>query len=95
MDSYLLPCPFKYLIGLDCPGCGFQRSVIALLSGDLKLSLSLYPPAIPLLVSVLFAGYAALFRKNMESKYLKVCYMITGFVIIINYTYKIFTHQLH
>lgn len=26
-------CPFKWLTGLDCPGCGSQRAVRALLAG--------------------------------------------------------------
>ena len=30
----LMPkCPFKLLTGLDCPGCGFQRAIHALLHG--------------------------------------------------------------
>jgi len=32
----LLPkCPFNYLTGLDCPGCGATRMVHALLHGDI------------------------------------------------------------
>lgn len=27
-------CPFKLIIGLQCPGCGFQRALHALLQGD-------------------------------------------------------------
>ena len=28
-------CPFKLVTGLDCPGCGSQRSIHALLTGDI------------------------------------------------------------
>lgn len=27
-------CPFKLITGLQCPGCGFQRALHALLQGD-------------------------------------------------------------
>lgn len=29
-------CPVHVLLGLDCPGCGSQRAIHALLHGDLK-----------------------------------------------------------
>lgn len=29
-----LKCPFKFLTGLDCPGCGAQRALHALLQGS-------------------------------------------------------------
>lgn len=31
--AWLPRCPFKALTGLNCPGCGFQRAVHALLHG--------------------------------------------------------------
>lgn len=33
--SFFPPCFFHYLTGLDCPGCGSQRAVHALLHGNL------------------------------------------------------------
>jgi hypothetical protein len=32
--SFFLKCPFHYLTGFDCPGCGSQRAVFCLLHGD-------------------------------------------------------------
>jgi hypothetical protein len=43
----LLPCALKQLLGFDCPICGYQRSMLLLLKGDLKASFFLYPPLIP------------------------------------------------
>ena len=33
--GWMFRCPFKLLTGLDCPGCGFQRALRALLKGDI------------------------------------------------------------
>lgn len=30
----MLRCPFKWVTGLDCPGCGSQRAIRAFFAGD-------------------------------------------------------------
>ncbi|RZK90568.1 MAG: DUF2752 domain-containing protein [Pedobacter sp.] len=94
-DIFLLPCPFKYLFGLDCPGCGFQRSVVALFSGDLQESLQLYPPTIPFLLSFIAGVSVWALKLNQNAIWLKAMYFFTGFVVFASYLYKIFFHQLH
>jgi hypothetical protein len=93
-DIFLLPCPIKYVTGLDCPGCGFQRSLLALLKGDLAQSFSLYPPTLFLLLSFICGISAYIFKYNSTAKWIKSIYFITGAVIFINYVYKILTHQI-
>jgi len=51
----MLPCPVKVLTGIPCPGCGFQRSLLALLQGHWADSIEHYPSVIPLLMVLLFA----------------------------------------
>ena len=58
-DKYMLPCISKQLFGIDCPGCGFQRSVALLLQGEFKASFLMYPGLMPMLA--LF-GFLALNR---------------------------------
>lgn len=55
IEQYLLPCHFKQLTGLDCLGCGMQRSLLALIRGDLWQSISLFPALIPFLFTTIFA----------------------------------------
>lgn len=59
VSSGLWPrCMFHSLTGLDCPGCGSQRAVHALMHGDLALAWSCNPllfilaPLIPLMLAV-------------------------------------------
>jgi hypothetical protein len=91
LQEHLLPCPFKYFTGIDCPGCGFQRSVIALVQGDFHKSFQLYPPAIPLL---LFFAYGILdYRLKLDTKneiIKKTGYMIVGTIIMISYCIKMY-----
>lgn len=95
VDSFLLTCPFKYLTGFDCPGCGFQRSCLALLHGDWSESFRFYPPTLLFLVSAMATAISYSFKWNTEAKWLKALYFATGFVVVVNYGYKIITHQLH
>jgi len=91
LREHLLPCPFKYFTGIDCPGCGFQRSVIALIQGDLHKSFQIYPPAIPLM---LFFAYGVLDRRfNLDTKnevIKKTGYMIVGTIIMVSYGIKMY-----
>jgi len=86
---YLIPCPFKKLTGIDCPGCGFQRSIIALLQGDVMQSLTYYPATL-LLLSILL--YMALNNKFHFKQYYTVkkwMLLILAVVITSSYLFKL------
>src|SRR3569833_2965488 len=89
LQNHLIPCPFKYLTGIDCPGCGFQRSVIALIRGDFHKSFNLYPAAIPLILLATYVAADAYFKLDNSKNILKkTFFMIVGFLIIGSYCYK-------
>ncbi|OUS21664.1 hypothetical protein A9Q93_00285 [Nonlabens dokdonensis] len=46
-DSWMLPCMSKQLMGMDCPGCGIQRSISFLLQGNIVDSFLMYPGLFP------------------------------------------------
>ncbi|MFA7446524.1 MAG: DUF2752 domain-containing protein, partial [Flavobacteriaceae bacterium] len=43
MEDYMLPCMNKKLFGIDCMGCGIQRSVALLLRGEFVEAFYMYP----------------------------------------------------
>src|ERR1700743_104547 len=88
LQSHLLPCIFKLLFGIDCPGCGFQRSCIALLRGDFLQSLRLYPATIPLLVTCVFLLIDSRYHIDKNSKIRKGLYWFTGLIIAVAYINK-------
>jgi hypothetical protein len=90
LQNHLLPCPFKYLTGIDCPGCGFQRSVVALLQGNLHQSFKLYPPAIPLLLFFAYGIADSFFRWDKPPGTVKkTLFMITGSIVLVSYCVKL------
>lgn len=94
LEHNLLSCPVKQMTGIDCPGCGFQRSFVALFKGDLLNSFKFYPATIPILVLLVFTAIHLKFELKNGAFFIKILYIAITLIVIINYTYKIFTHQL-
>jgi hypothetical protein len=90
LQDHLLPCPFKYITGIDCPGCGFQRAVLALMQGQWKTSFLLYPPTIPLLLLFLYGISDAFFKLDTAKGNLKKALFIpVAAIVLISYGVKI------
>lgn len=94
LERNLLSCPIKLNFGIDCPGCGFQRSCVALINGDISDSFKFYPATIPVLLLIVFAGTHLKFDFKNGAFFIKFLYIAITLIIVINYIYKIFTHQL-
>lgn len=94
LEHHLLACPFKQTFGIDCPGCGLQRSVIALMRGDIGASFKFYPPTLPILFLVFFTLAHLKFDFKNGAFLIKILYIGIAIAIIANYIYKIFNHQL-
>lgn len=92
LENYMLPCFSKQLFGLDCPGCGLQRSVVFLLKAEFIAAFKMYP-AIYTLVPL--AGILIL-NRLVGLKYGNQ--LIIGFsissvaLILINFIIKLITH---
>ncbi|WP_158825261.1 DUF2752 domain-containing protein [Mucilaginibacter lacusdianchii] len=73
--SFFPKCPFHYLTGLDCPGCGSQRAIYALLHGNI---IGAIHQNLLLIISLPFlaihSGYQALSFVKQKSYKWKVIY---------------------
>ena len=88
LQNHLIPCPFKAITGIDCPGCGFQRSVMALLQGHLDASLHLYPATIPLIATGAFTIIEARLGFDQKGYLKKTLYIFTAVLITGAYAVK-------
>jgi hypothetical protein len=55
-DIHLLPCPFHFITGIKCPGCGMTHACIALGRGDIETAWNYNPFSVVLIL--LAAGVA-------------------------------------
>ncbi len=93
LEKHLLACPSRKFLHVDCPGCGLQRSYIALLKGNFVESFQLYPAAIPILVMliVLFLHLGGKLKNG--SRLLTFMYIFCALIISVHYIYKVLTNQ--
>jgi|GEM_PF-6285444 len=55
LQDHMLPCISKRVFDMECPGCGLQRSIAFLISGDFIAAFNMYPAIftlIPLFIIV-------------------------------------------
>ncbi|EIJ40162.1 DUF2752 domain-containing protein [Galbibacter orientalis] len=88
-EDFMLPCLNKKLFGMECLGCGLQRSVALLFQGEFVAAFKMYPAIYPL---IMFIGFiiASTFTNIKLIERLKYGFaIITISTIIISYIIKI------
>ena len=89
LEKFQLPCMHKFITGIDCPGCGMQRAIIALLRGNLVESIKMYPPLIPITIMLVFLWAHTVFKFKHGAKMLTYLFVINVIIIIVNFLYKL------
>lgn len=93
LENHLLPCPYKQYLGIDCPGCGMQRSLISMLKGDLMDSIIAYPPMIPMIIMIGFLILHLIFKFKRGAQIVKYLFIFVAAIITLNFTLKFFIHH--
>jgi len=88
-EDYLIPCLNKKLFGVECLGCGFQRSVLYLLRGEFAEAFHLYPVIYTLLLFLIFIILNLKFKFKHRKKIIQILAIINILVIVISYIIKI------
>ncbi|MBT8281502.1 MAG: DUF2752 domain-containing protein [Muriicola sp.] len=85
----MLPCLSKQVLGIDCPGCGIQRSVLFLIQGDFLAAFKMYPAIYPILGLFGFLLLDQFFKIKFANK-ISITLMITSvLLILINFLIKL------
>ncbi|WP_298759900.1 DUF2752 domain-containing protein [uncultured Psychroserpens sp.] len=90
LEDYMLPCINKKIFGLDCMGCGMQRSLALILEGDLIAAFYMYP-AIYSLIALLGVILLNYFRNFKHAYKIIITLAVVNAVLILgNFIYKTF-----
>ena len=77
IEDYMLPCLNKKMFGIDCPGCGIQRSLAHVIDGEFVPAFEMYPA----IFTLILLGFMILLNIKFEHKYIG---RIVRILVIIN-----------
>ena len=86
--EYLLDCPIKKYLGIECLGCGFQRSIVLLTEGKILDSIKMYPATIPLLALWLYVALHVYFEFKHGARIIKYFFIFCASLIFVHYFFK-------
>jgi len=89
LEENMLSCQWKKA-GVECTGCGFQRSIIHLLKGEFTEAFYMYPAIYSLGIMLIFLGLHLKFNFVKGHLILKWLFILNIIIIISNYVIKIF-----
>ena len=84
----MLKCKFKTLTGLDCPGCGFQRSVVSMLDGNFVDAFIYWPMLFPLLAAAIFTSIYLVGKKAIFMSIAYKLYILSVVFLLVNWLLK-------
>lgn len=87
-EDYLLPCLNKQMFGVECPGCGIQRSLVLLSKGEFVEAFKMYPAIYTLLLLALFILLNFKMKFKNSKRIIVTLAIINVLIIVISYFIK-------
>lgn len=87
LEENLLSCPWKSN-GIECMGCGMQRSIIHLLKGEFIEAFYMYPPIYTIILMFSFLILHLKFQFKIGHKILLGLFVLNIIITFTNYLLK-------
>ena len=78
------------LFGMDCPGCGLQRSLVLLAKGQVNDAFHMYPAVFTTVLFFMFVGLHFIDRKRNYHQLMIIFAAVNVFIMLFAYFYKLF-----
>jgi len=88
-EDYMLPCLNKKLLGIECFGCGFQRSILLLFQGEFIAAFKMYPAIYTLIVFAVFLILNMFYKYKYAEKIKLILVVLNVVIIVTSYILKI------
>lgn len=87
-EDYMIPCVNKKIFGVECLGCGMQRSFVHVFTGEFAAAFKVYPAiyTILLLLAVIFVNFFVKFKFDFQIKIGLI--VLNAIVMVVSYFIK-------
>ena len=85
----MLPCMFKKMFGIECIGCGIQRSFDLVIHGQFSAAFKIFPPIYTLILFFIILFLHFIDKSRNYNKAIIYLVIINGIIMLTNYIYKI------
>jgi uncharacterized membrane protein YozB (DUF420 family) len=89
MEEYMLPCLNKKLFGIDCFGCGAQRSLALLLKGDFVGAFTMYPAIFTTILFFIAVGLHFIDKSRNYHKAIIGLAITNAIIMVVSYFYRV------
>ena len=90
LNDYMLPCLNKKLFGVDCMGCGMQRSIALIFKGEFVDAFYMYPAIYTLILLLGVIGVNTFKNYKHAYKIIVILAILNTTIIITNFILKTF-----
>lgn len=84
-----MPCMNKKLFGVECFGCGTQRSLALLLKGDFVGAFNMYPAIFTTLLFFVVVGLHFIDKSRNYHKAIISLAVINAIIMVVSYFYRV------
>ncbi|RQO38055.1 hypothetical protein DBR39_14330 [Chryseobacterium sp. KBW03] len=88
IEDFMLSCPSKKFLGVECLGCGAQRAIVLVFEGKFSEAFQMYPAVYTLLLFFFILGLSFIDKKRKYSNILMIMIIVNLIIMITAYLYK-------
>lgn len=88
INDFMLTCPSKKFLGVECLGCGAQRAIVLVFEGKFAEAFQMYPAVYTLLLFFFTLGLSFIDKKKKYGNILMIMIIINLIIMVIGYMYK-------
>jgi len=88
----MVECSWKSHFGVECFGCGFQRSFLLLLEGNIWESIKMFPATIPIIFVLFYTGAHLLFKYKNGARNIVILFSTSVALMLGSFVWKLITH---
>ena len=89
LEENMLSCQWKDQFGVECTGCGMQRSIIHLLKGEFVEAFYIYPAIYTLIIMFIFLALHLKFEFKQGHKILLFLFILNLAIMLTNFIINI------